>query len=164
MPAASPPVLHREKLSVPPAWWVLAGLFALSLLLAFFFYLGPLWGFGTAVVSLGVAAALFQRAAVVIEVTGRRFQVGRAAIDLGYLGAVTSLDAVAARARRGPQADARAYLVLRPYVATAVEVTLTDADDPAPYWLVASRRPVALAAALNRAVAAAEPIGSGPAR
>jgi Protein of unknown function (DUF3093) len=41
--------------------------------------------------------------------------------------------------------------VLRPYIATAVEITLNDPDDPVPYWLVSSRRPRAFAAAVNAA-------------
>ena len=36
-------MLFRERLSVPIMWWVLAGLLALSVLLAGG-YLGPVWG------------------------------------------------------------------------------------------------------------------------
>ena len=57
------------------------------------------------------------------------------------------------RRRAGVEADARAHLVLRPYVASAVEITLDDPADPVPYWLVSSRRPQELAAALTRAAA-----------
>ena len=46
------------------------------------------------------------------------------------------------------EADARAFLLLRPYVKTAVRVDLEDPADPTPYWLLSSRRPEALAAAL----------------
>lgn len=144
---------YRERLTVPIAWWVLSGLFALSLLLAFGFYLGPVWGVGSALISLVAMAAVFAAAASRIVVDDTRLHVGRASIEFGYLGEVTALDASAARLRRGPKADARAFLALRPYVSTAVEITLTDPDDPAPYWLVASRRPQVLAAALTRAVA-----------
>jgi hypothetical protein len=49
------------------------------------------------------------------------------------------------------EADARAHLVLRPYIKTAVEITLDDPDDPVPYWLVSTRRPQQLAAALREA-------------
>ncbi len=60
------------------------------------------------------------------------------------------LDAEQTRRRAGVEADARAHLVLRPYVSTAVEITLDDPADPVPYWLVSTRRPEALAAALDR--------------
>jgi hypothetical protein len=148
------PERYRERLNVPVAWWVLSGLFAISMLLAFGLYLGPWWGIGTAGVSFGAMAAVFGAASTVISVTEDELRVGRANIALRYLGEIKPLDAAAARRRRGPEADARAFLVLRPYVSSAVEVHLTDVDDPAPYWLVASRRPRAFAAALAAVVPA----------
>ena len=138
---------------------MLSALFTLSILLAFGLYLGPVWGIGTALVSQAVATALFLHYAVALRVDDAMFRVGRASIELRYLAEIRPLDATETRERRGPRADARAYLVLRPYVATAVEVGVDDADDPAPYWLVSSRRPRALAAALQRAVSAQAPLG-----
>ena len=64
------------------------------------------------------------------------------------VGAVTPLDPEAAEALRGPKADARAYLVLRGWIRTAVRVEVADPADPAPYWYVSTRRPEELAAAL----------------
>ena len=49
----------------------------------------------------------------------------------------------------GADADARAFLVLRPYLKRAVRVPMQDPADPTPYWLVGSRHPDALAAAIN---------------
>jgi hypothetical protein len=146
---------YRERLNVPIAWWVLSGLFAFSMLLAFGFYLGPVWGVSTALVSFLVMGAVFSAAAIQISVTEGQLKVGRANIELHYVGAVSALDATAARRRQGAQADARAFLVLRPYVKTAVEIEISDVDDPVPYWLVATRRPQALSAALRAATAAA---------
>ena len=45
----------------------------------------------------------------------------------------------------GVDADARAYLLLRPYLKRAVRVEITDPADPAPYWLVSTRHADALA-------------------
>ena len=59
------------------------------------------------------------------------------------------LDADRTRRVSGPEADARAYLLLRPYLRQSVRVEITDPADPAPYWLVSSRHPRALASALN---------------
>ena len=143
---------------MPIGWWVLSGLFAVSMLLAVGFYLGPVWGVAVGLVSMGAAAAILVGGASEITVDDTWFRAGRASIELGYLGRALPLDAPEARLRRGPAADARAFLLLRPYISTAVEVTLTDADDPTPYWLVASRRPRALAAALTKAIAAASPV------
>ncbi|HZA74419.1 MAG TPA: DUF3093 family protein, partial [Propionibacteriaceae bacterium] len=81
----------------------------------------------------------------------RVIRVGRALIEHRYIAGAQALDAEKTRRRAGVEADARAHLVLRPYVSTAVEITLDDPADPVPYWLVSSRRPSALAAALHAA-------------
>ncbi|HEY5420452.1 MAG TPA: DUF3093 family protein, partial [Marmoricola sp.] len=39
-------------------------------------------------------------------------------------------------------------LATRPYLKAAVRVPVSDPDDPAPYWLVGTRHPDRLAAAL----------------
>jgi len=144
-------MLFRERLTVPIMWWVLASLFALSVLLAVGAYLGPVWGIGTALATLMVAAAIFVSAAVVISIDAREIRIGRASIEHAYIASSQALAAEEARQRAGVGADARAHLVLRPYVRTAVEITLDDPDDPVPYWLVSTRRPQQLAEALREA-------------
>jgi hypothetical protein len=143
----------RERLHVPAVWWLLAAGFAVSVLLAIGLYVGPLWGIGATMASLAVTAALFVRSAVRIVVDDASIRVGRALIEHRYIAAAQALDADQTRRRAGVEADARAHLVLRPYVRTAVEITLDDPADPVPYWLVSTRRPEALAAALGAAPA-----------
>jgi len=144
-------MLFRERLTVPVIWWLLAGLFALSVLIAVGAYLGPVWGVGTGLATMLVAAAIFVSAAIVISIDSREIQIGRACIEHAYITASEALTAEQARQRAGVEADARAHLVLRPYIKTAVEITLDDPDDPVPYWLVSTRRPQQLAAALREA-------------
>ena len=144
-------MLFRERLTVPIIWWVLAGLFAMSVLLSVGAYLGPVWGIGASVATLLVAAAIFTSAALLISVDGQETHVGRASIEHAYVAGCRALDADQTRRRAGVEADARAHLVLRPYIKTAVEITLDDPDDPVPYWLVSTRHPQRLAAALQDA-------------
>ena len=144
-------MLFRERPTVPIMWWVLASLFALSVLLAVGAYLGPVWGIGTALATVMVATAIFISAAVVISIDAREIRIGRASIEHAYIASSQALAAEEARQRAGVGADARAHLVLRPYVRTAVEITLDDPDDPVPYWLVSTRRPQQLAEALREA-------------
>jgi hypothetical protein len=153
----------RERLHVPAVWWLLAAGFALTLLLAVGLYIGPGWGVGATVASLAVTTAIFVRSAVRIEVDARVIRVGRALIEHRYIAGAQALDAEKTRRRAGVEADARAHLVLRPYVGTAVEITLDDPADPVPYWLVSSRRPSALAAALH-AASGTTPRSDAPAR
>ena len=142
----------RERLTVPFLWWLLAALLSLSAGLAVGWYLGLAWGLGIAAACLAAAAAFFVLAAVRISVDGEALQAGRARIEFGYLSGAVALDEAATARRAGTEADARAHLVLRPYVRRAVEVTLADPGDPAPYWLISSRRPDELAEALAAAI------------
>jgi hypothetical protein len=87
-------------------------------------------------------------------VEGGTFRAGRARIPVELLGAPVALDAPASRRLAGMDADARAYLLLRPYVKRSVQVPVADPEDPTPYWLVSTRRPEQLVAALTRAGAA----------
>jgi Protein of unknown function (DUF3093) len=144
-------MLFRERLTVPVVWWVLAGLFALSVLLAVGAYLGPVWAVGTTAATLLVAAAIFASASIVISVDTDQIRVGRASIEHPYIAGCRALDAEESRRRGGVEADARAHMVLRPYVKTAVEITLDDPDDSVPYWLVSTRHPQRLAAAMQEA-------------
>jgi hypothetical protein len=144
-------MLFRERLTVPIIWWVLAGLFSLSVLVAVGAYLGPAWGLGTSVATFLVAAAVFGSAAIVISVEEQEIRVGRATIEHAYIASCRALDAEETRRRTGVEADARAHLVLRPYIKTTVEITLDDPEDPVPYWLVSTRYPQRLAAALQDA-------------
>lgn len=144
---------YTERLHVPVLWWLLAGLLALSCGVAIGFYLGLAPGLAVGLGALVIAGLVLGASMVAITLTPTELRVGRAVLELEYVARAQALTAVATTQRSGPGADARAYLVLRPFIATAVEVTLDDPADPAPYWLVSSRRPQRLAAAVQQALA-----------
>ena len=141
---------YDERLSVPLRWWVQGTMLVASLWLAVAVALPPgaAWVV-TGVAALAMAAGLWSLGAARIQVGGGVFRAGPAHINVRYLGAVTALDAESARRVAGRDADARAYLVLRPYLKRAVRVEVVDPDDPTPYWLVGTRRPERLAGALD---------------
>ncbi|BBH15965.1 hypothetical protein Back2_02520 [Nocardioides baekrokdamisoli] len=101
---------------------------------------------GTIVLLFALAMQSYGSAA--IEVRDGWLYAGKAKIQTTYLGSAQSLTAEEAWQIAGPKADARAYLLLRPYLRRAVKVELNDPADRTPYWLLASRHPDALAAAL----------------
>src|SRR5262249_8469964 len=105
----------------------------------------------TIVATVLVVTILVRYGAAPIVVDGETFTAGRARIEREHLGTAEALTGEAARRARGRDCDPRAYLVLRPYLSGAVRAQLTDPDDPAPYWLVATRRPGQLAEALRGA-------------
>jgi hypothetical protein len=52
---------------------------------------------------------------------------------------------------RGPSADPAAHLLLRPYLPLAVYVEIAGRPAGEPYWLIATRHPADLTAAIERA-------------
>jgi Protein of unknown function (DUF3093) len=103
------------------------------------------------VLAVIVATFLVHWSAATIEVTGAVLRAGRDTLALSEAGKVIALDEKQAMALRGPRADPSAHLLLRPYLKRAVYIGLADPSDGVPYWLVATRHPDRLAAAIERA-------------
>lgn len=147
---------YRERLWVPVRWWLLALLLTGAIWLAYQHAYGPRVSIPAALATFAVAAAvLVGYGSAKIAVEPDALVAGRARLPLWAVGAIEVLDAEAARRARGPEADPRAYLLLRSYVRGAVRVVVDDPADPVPYWYVSSRRPEQLASALRAAVRAA---------
>ncbi len=152
---------YRERLTAPWSWWAVITALVLTLGLAVGYPLGVPAGVATVAVVEGVAAWLLVRWAAPVEVGAGTLVAGRARLPLTVLAGATPLDEEAARLLRGRDADARAYLLLRPWLPLAVRVDLDDPDDPTPYWYVATRRPRQLAAALGGNHDSAAPDAAG---
>jgi hypothetical protein len=117
----------------------------------------PVIGTVAAMVATASAGALlWSYGALSIRAGADGLHVGAAHLTRRYMGTVTALNRVEFRANLGPEADARAWLRTRPYVDGGVRVEVTDPADPVPYWLVSSRRPEAVAAALGQPVGQTE--------
>jgi hypothetical protein len=144
---------YAERLTVPLRWWVQGTMLVASFWLAFIVTPMPEWLSWTlaGVIAFLVAGGFLWYGAARVVVTGTELRAGRAHIPLPHVGEVTALDADDTRRTAGRDADARAFLVLRPYLRRAVRVEITDPADPTPYWLVSTRRPQELADALTGA-------------
>ena len=142
---------YRERLGVPLRWWVQGTMLVASLWLACVVAVPGAVAWVVAAIAMAVlVAVLASYGAARLEVGAGDFRAGRARIGSEHLGSAEALDAERTRRVSGPEADARAYLLLRPYLKRAVRVEITDPADPAPYWLVSSRRPEELVEALTR--------------
>ena len=144
------PDTHLERLSVPFRWWVQGTMLVATFWLAFVVATpGVVAWSATAVLLLVMTGLFLSYGAPRVEVADGWLRAGRARISGEYLGDATPLDAAETRRVAGPGADARAYLLLRPYLSRAVRVTVRDERDPTPYWLVSTRDPEHLAAAIR---------------
>jgi hypothetical protein len=141
---------YDERLGVPLRWWVQGVMLVATLWLALVVAVpGTAAWVGTGIALALLAALLGSYGSARVSVRDGWFRAGRARIEAVHLGAVAALDPEETRRVAGPEADARAYLLLRPYLKRAVRVEITDPADPAPYWLVSSRRPDELARAVQ---------------
>jgi Protein of unknown function (DUF3093) len=142
---------YREHLRVPVSWWLLAvpvtAILGAELWAGFGGFIPPLI---YAVFTAVVAGFLLSWGAATIEVTDGTLRAGGATLPLGQIRDVVVLDKEQAALLRGPRADPAAHLMLRPYLKRAVYIGLADPGSEVPYWLVATRHPAELAAAIGR--------------
>lgn len=143
---------YRERLRAPALWWLVISACAallgttlwagLSLTAAIAIY---------AVLEGGCAAVLLVWGSARIAVTASELIAGSERLPLTRIAGVSALDQVQTRALRGPRADPAAYLLTRPYLSRAVYVEIAGRPPERPYWLIGTRKPAELAAAIDRA-------------
>ncbi|MFK4085774.1 DUF3093 domain-containing protein [Kribbella sp. NPDC020789] len=141
---------YRERLSVPVSWWIISAAAVVTLFVITAVPAGLPAGAIVGGLSLLILLGLLLRyGGARIEVDPDRLRAGRASIERAHVGAAEALTGAAARDAFGRDCDPRAYLLLRSYARGAVRVAITDPDDPTPYWVLATRHPERLAAALS---------------
>jgi len=134
-----------------PRWWVwLAALGLVAMIaVAYGAALGSLVGWITGIVGGAILGALLWVTSPRVAVTDQHLEVGPARLPLGCIDDVTQVDGAAIAALRGPGADARLFVALRPWSCRGgVLVTLSDERDPHPAWLFSSRHPERVAETL----------------
>jgi len=144
---------YAERLRVPLWWWPLGLVLGLALAAE-----APLDGYGPVaaagpyvLVAVAVAGLLLFLGRLRVRVADGELWVDDAHISLTLLGPAEALSAGAKNRELGPGLDRLAFVVLRPWVRGAVLVLLEDPVDPTPYWIVSSRHPGSLVAALATA-------------
>ncbi len=143
---------YAERLTVPLRWWAQGTMLVASVWLAVLVATPEAEFVAWAVTAVALAilvALLVGYGRPVVSVDAEMLRAGRAHISLEHVGEVTPLDAEGVRRLAGVDADARAYLLLRPYLKRGVRVEITDPADPTPYWLVSCRRPEEIVTAVR---------------
>jgi Protein of unknown function (DUF3093) len=152
---ATPNLFHERRI-VPWWWWIVGTAIAVPTMEAVV-VLGPEMSrrptvflavscfVGTVLVVAG-CLVLLGRSDVDLGPDGLR--AGRAMLPADHVGRSRTLDAAAARRLLGPGIRADAGLSLRPWIKTAIQIEVAN-DPSTPYWVVATRRPAELVAALD---------------
>ncbi len=111
--------------------------------------LGIAFGVAVGVAGVVLVSWLLWITAPVVAVDASGLHAAGAVLPPWAMGQATVLGRAEVARQRGPGSDARLYVVLRPWsAARAVLVEVRDPDDPHPAWLISSRRPESLAAAV----------------
>lgn len=142
---------YDERLTVPLGWWpVILAIVALGVLeiASGFDYrvFVPVAIFlvGFFVVPMVLAGRLSVRLRDGVLVAGKN------ELPVMSISQIQPLEREEARLKLGPQADPAAHLVVRGWIGPAVVLRLSN-PSPVPYWVVSSRRPHELAAAIKAA-------------
>lgn len=140
---------HDERLTAPLSWFLAALVFAIACGWVVLVVGGPGAALATVAVTgaaTGFAVARYGALRIAVD---DELRVGPAHLTARHVGAVTRLDAEQYRHLMGPGADARGHIATRPWLDHGVRVDVDDPADPTPYWLIGSREPDALAAAVS---------------
>ena len=141
---------YRERLHVPLAWWLLAVPTVLILGATLYAGLAEPWpviiraGLTAVCVALRIAMGL-----ATVEVRDGSLRAGKAALPLTSVTEVVTLDENQTTRLRGPRADPAAHLYSRPFLKESVYLAVAPSGT-APYWLIGTRHPAELAAAVDR--------------
>lgn len=143
---------YAERLTVP--WWLWLPGLGVAALLAAEIWMGSggvrAWLPFVVLVPLA-AAGLWWLGRIRVRVVDGELRVDDAHLPVRFVADAVPLDTAGRREVLGVAADPLAFVVQRPWVGGAVQVVLDDPADPTPYWVISSRHPEALAAALLNA-------------
>ena len=139
---------YREKLW-PTAWAFIVTALVIPASILVLVPISLLAGIVTAAVLYGGCVLLLVLASPVVRVQNGELIAGPATISTRLLGEATTFEKNEATQERGPRLDARAWLLIRGWIDPVVRVPIVDPTDPAPYWIISSRHPTELAAAIN---------------
>lgn len=143
-------VTYRERLW-PSPWLLIACLLLIPAGVLVFAPINLGAGILAGVGLYALALAFLLGTTPVIEVDSTSLRAGRARLPLDCVGAITPLEGADAVAARGTGLDARAFTLFRGWIPGVIRIENRDESDPAPYWLISTRRPAALATAITAA-------------
>ena len=143
-------VVANEKIHWP--WWLMGLIIALdiSIVIAIWAGLGNSAALVSVFVVIALTIALFFFTELNIRVDGDQLHVARAHIDREFIGQIEVLTADQMKRAYGIGLDPAAFLAIRFWVKGGIKLAITDPRDPTPYWLVSSKKPEKIKAAIQR--------------
>jgi hypothetical protein len=141
---------YHERLRVPIVWWFINGICVIILGTELVAGFPVIVGVAIYVaMALICSVTLLHWGGAVVRVGAGELRAAKVRLPLAATGEVRPLNEQQTRAMRGPRADPRAYLLVRPYLKESVYIELTGADARWPYLLIGTRQPARLAEAVE---------------
>ena len=141
---------YRERLT--PSLWAFAGAAVVAPMAAMVFVpFDTTIALAAGVIVAIAVIALLILAAPRIEVRGDQLVAGRAHISVALLGDIGFYAGDQARLLRGPGLERDAWHLIRGGIDGLIRAEVIDPADPTPVWVISSRTPDRLAAAIRRA-------------
>jgi len=147
MTHSTPSQSYRERLT-PGPWMFVTLLLLVPAVILVMIPLNESLAIPLAIVLYVIFAGSLVMLAPIVSVENGVLTAGTAKIPLELLGEVKILEDDQLRLAIGPGLDARAHLMVRGYIHRAIRVAVNDPADPAPYWVVTTRKPQTLQAAI----------------
>jgi hypothetical protein len=143
------PMRYREVIH-PPLWLLsIIYFFLLSIVISVWAALGNNSAALTLILVTGLLILFYFKSALVIEVDDAEIRVGNAHLEHRFIGEIQNLNNEVIRRIRTRDADPRAFLAIRFWVNTGVQLFVADNRDATPYWLISSKKGAELIKALT---------------
>lgn len=162
MPRSNSKSEFAERINWPVWLWLFLAMMVASIYLTFWAPFGNLVAtLITAIITIALIYSARKSALETVVIKGWLF-VGNAKIDCKYVKKITVLHKSEFLKLRGEKADPAAFNATRFWISTGVKVEINDKKDPTPYWLIASRKPKLLRAALTYSQSRQTALGPSP--
>jgi hypothetical protein len=129
---------YREVIRAPLWLLTVVYFFMLSLVISIWSALGDNAALIALVLVSGALVWIYSATALTIEVNEKELRVGKAHINLDFVGDCINLDNEAIKRVRTRDADPRAFLAIRFWAPKGIQIVINDTRDSTPYWLISS--------------------------
>ena len=129
---------YREVIRAPLWLLTVVYFFMLSLVISIWSALGDNAALIALVLVSGALVWIYSATALTIEVDEKELRVGKAHINLDFVGDCINLDNEAIKRVRTRDADPRAFLAIRFWAPKGIQIVINDTRDSTPYWLISS--------------------------
>ncbi|WP_026917775.1 DUF3093 domain-containing protein [Gordonia shandongensis] len=143
---------YSERLTVPVWWWLvavaIAVVIAYEVQIAAYFRAWSVVAYPAFILLFAWLLFSMSRTSVRVDSDGA-LHAGKAMLPSDAIARGAVVAPAQRSAAMGRQLDPAAYVLHRSWVKSMVLVVLDDPDDPTPYWLISTRHPAAVLAALG---------------